>query len=177
MPGSVAGKKMLYEVDPTIPYEATIRKTLEELTAMGNAVYVFTPKSSPLHKALTGTTGMKFFLTTSGVSNVKMAEGDSEVLVPQSDTPILLNVANKTLTSRQGDVVFVFDNISELILMNGVEKTYKFLKQFLELLQEPRATGIFLFIGGAQQAKEVNLLRGIFPNHFVEDAQGARLTK
>jgi hypothetical protein len=174
---SIVGKKMLYEVDPTISYEVTLRKNLEELARKGHAVFVFTPGSSPLHNALKGTTGVKLFLKTSEASYMKVREGTDEVLVPLNDAAILLDVAGKTLASNHGDVVFVFDSVSELIQMNGIEKTYKFLKQFLELLHESRATGIFLFVGGAHQAKEVNLLRGIFPNHFVEDARGPRLTK
>jgi hypothetical protein len=177
MAESIVGKKVLYEVVPTIPYEVTLRKTLEDLAREGHAVYVYTPRSSPLHNALKGTTGVKFFLTTSDVSYMKVGEDANESLIPRSDTAILMDAANKTLGSSKGNVVFVFDSVSELLLMNGIEKTYKFLKQFLELLHMPRATGIFLFIGGAHQAKEANLLRGIFPNHFVEDAKGPRLTK
>lgn len=164
MTESIAGKKQLYEVDPTVPYEVALGKTLEELAQSGNAVFVFTPKSSPLHKAMKGATGARFFLTTSDVSYMKVAEDVNEVLVPQNDTAIFLDAANKTLASREGGVVFVFDSVSDLLLMSGIEKTYKFLKQFMGLLHEPRSTGIFLFIRGAHQAKEMNLLRGIFPN-------------
>jgi hypothetical protein len=174
---SLVGKKLLYEVDPTIAYEGNLRKTLEELAWAGHAVFVFTPKASPLHGALSGTTGVKFFLTTSGVSYMKVADDTREVLIPQSDTAIFLDIADKTLQSRKGGVVFVFDSVSEMLLMNGIEKTYKFLKQFLELLHEPRSTGLFLFIGKAHESKDVNLLKGIFPNHFVEDQAGARLVK
>lgn len=174
---SLAGKKLLYEVDPTIPYEATLRKTLEELAWAGNAVFVFTPRASPLHDALTGATGVKFFLTTSGVSYMKVADDTREVLIPQNDSAIYLDVVDKTLASRQGALVFVFDSVSDLLLTNGMEKTYKFLKQFLELMHEPRATGFFIFIGRAHESKDANLLRGIFPNYFVEDAQGPRLAK
>jgi hypothetical protein len=174
---SIAGKKMLYEVDPTVAYEATLRKYLEELAWEAHAVFVFTPRSSPLHDSLKGATSVKFFLTTAGVNYMKVAEDTSEVLIPQSDTAIFLDLADKTLKSNKGNVVFVFDSVSELLLMNGIEKTYKFLKQFLELLHEPRSTGVFLFVRGAHEPKETNLLRGIFPNHFVEDAQGPRIVK
>lgn len=174
---SLVGKKILYEVDPTVPYEVNLRKTLEELAWAGHAAFIFTPTASPLHSALKGATGAKFFLTTSGVSYMKVSDETSEVLIPQGDTAIFLDVADKTLHTRQGKIVFVFDSVSELLLMNGLERTYKFLKQFLELLHEPRSTGIFIFVGKAHQAREVNLLRGIFPNQFVEDTQGARLIK
>ena len=174
---SLVGKKVLYEVDPTVPYEGTLRKTLEELAWAGNPVFVYTPKASPLHDALSGATGVKFFLTTSGVSYMKIADDTSEVLVPQSDTAIFLDVADKTMASRHGGIVFVFDSVSELLLMTGVEKTYKFLKQFLELLHEPRATAFFIFIGKAHESKETNLLRGIFPTHLVEDSEGPRLSR
>ena len=174
---SLAGKKVLYEVDPTVPYEVTLRKTLEDLAWAGNAVFVITPRASPLHGALAQATGVKFFLTTSGVSYMKVADDSREVLIPQNATAIILDIADKTMQSRKGGVAIVFDSVSEMLLMTGIEKTYKFLKQFLEILHEPRSTGLFLFIGKAHLPKDVNLLRGIFPNHFVEDAEGARLVK
>ena len=174
---SVVGRKLLYEVDPEVPYEKTLRGILEELAWAGHAVFVFTPRSGPLHDALSGGTSLKFFLTTSGVSYMKVSEDTSEVLVPQGDTAIFLDVADKTLNSRKGGIVFVFDNVSELLLLIGLERTYKFLKKFLELLHEQRSTAFFLFIRKAHESREVNLLRGIFPSNFVEDPQGARLVK
>ena len=174
---SIAGKKVLYEVDPAVPYESNLRATLEDLAWGGHAIYVFTPKASPLHGALTGGTSLKFFLKTSTVSYMKVSEDTNEVLVPQSDTAILLDVADKTLSSNKGKVVFVFDSVSELLLMAGIEKTYKFLKQFLEVLSDPRVTGLFVFIKRAHDSKDENLLRGIFPSHYVVDSEGARLVK
>jgi hypothetical protein len=174
---SLAGKKLLYEVDPSVPYEATLRGTLEELAWAGNAVFVLTPRASPLHDALTGATGVKFFLTTGGVSYMKVAEDTREVLIPQNDSAVFLDVVDRTLASVQGPLVFVFDSVSDLLLMNGMEKAYKFLKQVLELLHEPRATGVFIFIGKAHEDQDANLLRGIFPSYFVEDARGPRLAK
>ena len=175
--GSLVGKKLLYEVDPSLPYEQNLKRALEELASSEQAVFVFTAKASPLHSALAGGAGLRFFLTTPGVSYVKVSDETSEVLVPQNDFALLLDVVDKTLGSSKGDVVFVFDSVSELLLNAGIEKTYKFLKQFLELLHEPRATGLFLFIKGAHGARDVNLLKGIFPNHFLEDRGGARLVK
>ncbi len=174
---SITGKKILYEVDPAIPYETTLGQTLEELAWAGHAVFVFTPKASLLHNVLTGATGLKFFLTTTSVSYVQVSEETHDMLIPQSDTAIFLDLADKTLASRKGNVVFVFDNVSELLLLVGMEKTYKFLKLFLEILNEPRATAFFIFIGKAHDPKDANLLRGLFPNIFVEDAAGARLIK
>jgi hypothetical protein len=174
---SLAGKKLLYEVDPRAPYDATLRKTLEGFGRTGHAVFVFTPKASPLHRALSGSVGLKFFLTTNGVSYMKVTDNTAEVLLPQSDTAIFLDVVDKTLQSRKGGVVFLFDSVSEMLLMSGVEKTYKFLRQFLELLHESRSTGLFLFIAGAHEPKDVNILKAIFPNQLVEDQAGTRLVK
>jgi hypothetical protein len=174
---SVAGKKVLYEVDPSVSYEATLRKTLEEFAWGGSAVFVFTPKASPLHDSLSGGTGIKFFLTTPGVSYMKVSKDTSEVLIPQGDTAIFLDVADKTLASRQEKSVFVFDSVSELLLLTGIEKTYKFLKQFLELINKEGTTAFFIFIKGAHDKKDENLLKGLFPNHFLVDAEGGRLVK
>ena len=174
---SLKGKKALFEVDPAVPYEATLKNALEELAWQNQAVFVFTPKASPLHAALSKGTSLKFFLTTGGVSYMKVAEDTNEVLVPQSDTALFLDVADKTLSSKKGGVVFVFDSVSELLLLIGLEKTYKFLKEYLALLHEPRATGIFLFVAKGHPPQEVNLLRGIFSTRLVEDAEGARLVR
>lgn len=173
----LAGKKVLYQVDPDLPYEVNMRRTLEELDSAGHSVYVFTSRSSPLHEALAGAAGAKFFLTTSGVSYMKVADETKEVLLPQSDTAIFLDVADKTIRSKKEKLVFVFDSVTDLLLINGMEETYKFLKQFLELLHEPRSTAFFLLIAKAHEAKDVNLLRGIFSSHFIEDGQGPRVAK
>ncbi|MDG7007212.1 MAG: hypothetical protein JRN06_03075 [Nitrososphaerota archaeon] len=175
--GALAGKKLLYEVDPSLSYDRSLRQTLEELAWAGHAVFVFTPKSSPLHNTLSGGTGLKFFLSSLGISYVKVSEKTGEVLIPQSDTAVILDVADKTLGSRGGKVVFVFDSVTDMLLSAGLEKTYKFLKQFLELLHEPRSTGFFVFIKVAHGDREVNLLRGIFPNIYLEDKEGSRIIK
>ena len=174
---SLAEKKVLYEVDPSLPYDRSLKQVLEELAWSGRAIFVITPKSSPLHNSLSGGTGLKFYLSTPGVSYVKVSEETSEVLIPQNDTAIILDVVDKTLSSREGKVVFVFDSVTDLLLSAGLEKTYKFLKQFLELLHEPRSTGFFIFIKGAHGERDVNLLRGIFPNIYLEDAKGSRMIK
>ena len=175
--GALSGKKLLYEVDPSLPYDRTLRQTLEELAWGGHAVFVFTPKASPLHNALSGGTGLKFFLSTPGVSYVKVSEETSEVLIPQNDTAVILDVVDKTLGSREGRVAIVFDSVTDMLLSSGLEKTYKFLKQFLELLHEPRSTAFFIFIKGAHGERDVNLLRGIFPNIYLEDMDGSRVIK
>lgn len=175
--GDLAGRKVLYEVDPKVSYEVNLRQTIEELALAGSAVYVFTSKSSPLHVALTGAAGVKIFLTTSDVSYMKAEEDKNVVLVPQSDTAVFLDIADKALASEKGKVAVVFDSVSDLLLMSGTEKTYKFLKQFLEILHEPRSTGLFLFISKAHDLKDVNLMRGIFPSQFVENEEGSRLVK
>lgn len=174
---TIAGKKVLYEVDPEATYEESLRKSLVELASSGNAVYLFTPRSSPLHGALTGAQWVKFFLTTSGVSYMKEGEGTNEILVPQSDAAVFLDIADRALKAVEGGVVMVFDSVTELLLMSGTEKTYKFLKQFLEILHESRSTGIFLFVTKAHTTRDVNLLRGIFPTQVAEDASGPRLVK
>ena len=174
---SLSGKKILYEVDPALPYETTLRQTLEEFAWESHAIFVFTPRASPLHRALTGGTGIKLFLSTGSVSYMTVAEDTHDMLIPHNNTAVFLDAADKILASNPGKVLFVFDNVSDLLLMVGLEKTYKFLKQFLELLHEPRATAFFIFIRKANEPREVNLLKGIFPNHFIEDAEGPRLVK
>ena len=174
---ALVGKKVLFEVDPSLPYDRSLRQTLEELAWGGNAVFVFTPKASPLHNSLSGGTGLKFLLSTPGVSYVKVSEETSEVLIPQNDTAVILDVVDKTLESREGKIAFVFDSVTDMLLGAGLEKTYKFLKQFLELLHEPRSTGLFIFIKGAHSERDVNLLRGIFPNIYLEDKDGSRIIK
>jgi hypothetical protein len=174
---SLEGKKVLYEVDPSVPYERALGQTLEELAWAGHAVFVITPKGSPLRSALSGGTGLKFFLTAGDVSYMKVIEDSPDVLVPESDTAIFLEVMDKTLAARKGKVVFVFDSISGLLVLVGIERTYKFLKQVLELTSNERATALFIFLKRAHESKDENLLRGLFATHFLEDAEGARLVR
>lgn len=48
---------------------------------------------------------------------------------------------------RQGNVVFVFDSVSDLLLHVGLEKTSKFLRQLLEIMREQWVTAFFILVG------------------------------
>jgi hypothetical protein len=174
---SLEGKKVLYEVDPAVPYETTLGQTLEELAWADHAVFVITPKGSPLRGALSGGTGLKFFLTAGDVSYMKVVEDTPDVLIPESDTAIFLEVIDKTLASRKGKAVLVLDSISGLLVLIGIERTYKFLKHVVELTSDERVTALFIFLKRAHESRDENLLRALFATHFLEDADGARLVR
>jgi hypothetical protein len=102
---------------------------------------------------------------TRKVSYPKAGERPDEVLVPSTDQSVLLNVLDKAITSNP-DLKFgvVFDSISDLILLSGLETTYKFLKQANEMLSTHHVTALFLMTAGAHSEREENVVKSLYSN-------------
>ena len=72
----------------------------------------------------------------------------------------------------------MFDNLSELVLLRGIDNSYKFLKRAIEVLGEPTTlSSLFLLISGAQETRTLNLMRGLFSRHLVFNRSGLRITR
>lgn len=173
------GKSFLLEIDPSSSYEKIVRDFAEEVTENGCTAFVFTHKSSPVYRLLSGNRSLRFFSATTAVSYPKKTEQTNEILVPQNDFAIYLDLISKTIESSGEEcTVFVFDSISDMLVSSGFEQTYKFLKSANEVLSGPRVTSLFLATQGIHDSKVVAAIRSLFPNHLVGEAQaGVRLTR
>ena len=175
---SFEGAKSLLEVDPSSDYDDAVKEFAVEQISKGALVFVFTSRGSPVFNALSNMSAVRFYMMTSKVSYPKPTELPNELLVPQNDQAVLLDLLDKTVSSTAGNKASViFDSISDLIQYGGFESTYKFIKQSNEILSSPLVSSLFLLASGAHEEKVLSLTRSLFPNHLSYDARGLRLTR
>jgi hypothetical protein len=174
----VIGKTSLLEVDPSLPFERTLREILSQLMSLGAATFVFTPNGSRLHNSLSDLEDVRLFTESGDVSYIKPSDRPNEVIVPANDTGVVLDSIEKILVAQDASkVVIVFDSLSDFILSIGFTGCYNFLKRTLETLGEKGATSIFLIVSGAHEPSTTNLIRLLFANQFVLDVTGLRIVK
>ncbi|MBI2126812.1 MAG: hypothetical protein HYU02_05825 [Thaumarchaeota archaeon] len=176
-------RNILLEVDPSTDYEKVVKDFAVEVLSNRYVLFAFTSKGSPIYKALSDVQGVigitRFFVMTDRVSYPRPAEGQVyEVLVPQHDQPVLLDVLDKTLKGNpESNIAVVFDSVSDLIISLGLEKAYGFLKHANEIMSDPRITSLFLLSRAAHDDKTMNLVRTLFADHLSYDSSGLKVTK
>ena len=169
---------ILLMVDPGTSFEKALAAVARGKTSAGSLVYVFTSKGSPLHYGLSEVPEVRFYLLSTNVSYITPSDKSNELLVPQGDTSVMLDLLDKTVsTARRAAITIIFDSISDLVLYLGAEATYKFLKQAQQILVPPNLTSIYLLVVGAQDEKTLNLVRSLFRIHAALDQSGLRVTK
>jgi hypothetical protein len=176
---SLQGESVLMQFDPSTNYEDAVRDFVVEEISRATPTYIFTSKGSPIHASLSNVPEARFFLITESVSYSKEGERPYEILLPRNDQAVILDVLERTISSSPGSgVAVVFDSISDLILYDGVAKTYKFLKQAHEILGERgrKVTALFL-MASAVEDRPAKLVMGLFQKHLRLDRSGVRVTK
>ncbi|MGI0091228.1 MAG: hypothetical protein ACREBS_05925 [Nitrososphaerales archaeon] len=171
------GKPLLLEVDPSSPYEKTVKDFADEFSS--SRVFIFTQRSSRIYKTLSSNPNFSFFASSTSTSYPKKSvDRPNEFIVPQNDLAIYLDLMSKTLESSEGSsVVFIFDSISDMIISSGFPPTYKFLKSALEMLG-PEVTCLFLSMPSIHDSRVTATIRSMFSNHLVNaNSSGVKLTK
>lgn len=172
------GNSILLEVDPTISYEEIVRDFSTELMSNGYLVFVFTSKGTPIFSALSRLHDMRFYILSASVSYMKPTEDPLHVLIPQADFAMLLDAVQKTSElAFSARIAMIFDNLSDMMIDSDFDSLYKFLKRQNEAVNDPRVTRLFLMIKGAQDARQVNLIKSLFPVHLVNNSEGLRREK
>ena len=173
----VLGKVFLLEVDPSVRYEECIKDLALELGTRQYVIYSFTSRGSPVYNSLSEAGNVRFFTMTTRVSYPKPGDLPTEVLVPANDQSVLLNVLDKAITTNPDlKFGFVFDSITDLILSSGLEKTYKFLKQTIEMTSSHSVTAVFLFTLGAHNERDESVIRSLFSNQLSYGSEGLKKT-
>ena len=169
---------VLFEVDPTTNYETALAGLAKRKASSGGLVYVFTSRGSNVHHALAAIPGVRLYLMTSQVSYPGPGERENELLIPQNDMAIMLDLLDKTVSST-GDtpLALVFDSVSDFMLYVGFESTYKFLKQANEILGRPRVSAVYLVTLGAHEDRVMSLTKSLFRKHLVFDRSGIKVTR
>ncbi|HKW04597.1 MAG TPA: hypothetical protein VJN71_04785 [Nitrososphaerales archaeon] len=172
------GRNFLLEVDPSAPYERTLRDLAEEFVSLKHIVFVFTCKGSPIHKLLSQVPDVKFYIMMTDVSYPKPTDKPNEILVPEHDQAVLLDLLNKTVKSTEGaGITLIFDNITNMILSSGFDNCYKFIKHANEIMSEPRVTSVFLLTLAAHDEKMVRIIKSLFSDHLVQESSGLKITR
>jgi hypothetical protein len=163
----VLGKVFLLEVNPSVRYEESIRDLALELATKQYLLFAFTSRGSPVYNSLSGLDNVRFFTMTTRVSYPRPGDLQTEVLVPANDQSVLLNVLDKAIKANP-DLKFglVFDGITDLVLSSGLETTYKFLKQTIEMTSSHAVTAVFLSTSGAHNEREESIIRNLFSNQL-----------
>jgi hypothetical protein len=177
-PSTLIGRTFLFELDPSYNYEQVIDDFAVEMLSNKSLVFVFTSKRSPIYNSLSRIKGVRFYTLSSSVSYPRATDVPDEILVPQNDQAILLDIIQKTITSDpEARIGLVYDNISDLILTSSVENAYKFLKQANELIDLNRVASIFLFTASAHDERTSNLIKTLFTNHILMTPAGPRIVR
>ncbi len=175
---ALQGRNFLLEVDPSMPYEKIIKDLAEEFMSLSNIIFVFTNKGSPIHKSLSQVPDAKFYIMMADVSYPKPTDKPNEILVPEHDQAVLLDLLNKTVKSTEASgITVIFDNISDMILSSGFENCYKFIKHANEIMSEPRVTSVFLLTQAAHDEKIVRIIKSLYSDHLVHGSSGLKITR
>jgi hypothetical protein len=173
----MAGRKILLEFDPASHYEKAIQDFATEALANAEPVVVFTRRGSAIHSSLGGQKAVKFFCLTQQVS-VPRKFSENEILLPSSDTSLMLDVLDKALkVSPQSVINVVFDSLSDLVLSIGFEKTHYFMRYAAEMLASPKVTALFLLNRAAHDPEVASSLRGLFSNQISFGKRGLESIK
>lgn len=175
---SLIGTTFLFEIDPSYNYEHVVGDFAVEMLSNKASVYVFTSKRSPIYNSLSKIRGVRFYTLSSSVSYPRASDNPEEILVPQNDQAILLDIIQKTISSDlEAKIGLVYDNISDIILSSSLENAYKFLKQANEIIDIKRVAAMFLFTAGAHDEKTGNLVKTLFTSHIVMSTAGPRIAR
>ncbi len=175
---TTSGGIFLLETDPTSGFEDAIRDFAVEKVSNRIPVFVFSSKGDTIYPILRQVEGVRFYTFSASVSFPKPTDQPYEIMIPQGDQAILLDVIQKTVSaSSEQKVAILYNSISDLIMSWGMEGCYKFLKAASELLLNPNVGALFLMTAGAHDEKTINLVRSIFPNQLHFDSNGLKVLK
>jgi len=171
-------RSFLLEINPSVPYEQVVADFAKQCLSKKMMVYVFSAKGNPVYNSLSKISGLRFYILSSKVSYPKPDDQPYQILIPNNDQAVLLDVIDKTVeVGSEGDAAIIFDSISDTIISSGFESAYKFLKQVNETLGGGRTTSLFLMTLGAHDEKVVSFVKSLIPNQLVDDSSGLRVTR
>lgn|GEM_PF-1243386 len=169
------GKRILLEIDPTGDYQKALFDFVSEAKNSGEKLFIFTSANSTLHSRFLRTKNVEFFLLASKASSTQQIS-KKETLLPASNLSVLLN----SFIGIQGVKMkktrnILFDNLSDIILLCGFERTYKFIRWLLEATSSPKATTLFVFNPTAHDLTTSSSIRGLFQIRFAYAKNGPKV--
>ncbi len=147
--GQLRGKKLLFEFDPSTPYQRLVRDYVLECARHGEVVVVLSKEGSAVRQAVEGEKDVESLDVT---PNLML----SPILDKHPDVPLSL----------------VYDSLTDLALSTDMKTAYGFARNAIELLSKPKATALFLLNPAAHDPKDTSSLRGLFSNQATYGKQG-----
>jgi CheY-like chemotaxis protein len=147
--GQLRGKKLLFEFDPSAPYERCVRDYVLECLHHGEVVVVFSKKGNAVRRAVEDEKGVEFFDVTPGSML-------SPILEKHREEPLSL----------------VYDSLTDLALSVDMKTAYAFARNAIELLSKPTATALFLLNPSAHDPRDTASLRGLLSSQVTCGKQG-----
>jgi hypothetical protein len=134
-----AGKKTILEFDPTSEYEGYVATTVKEALSIGSTVVLFTKQGS----TLSGLKGVKMVLLSFSEQSIKLSP-EGTLWVSITNPSLILDAFTSVTKSDPGAKIAV-DNLTDLILNLGFEKTYNLLQEMNEVIAGSRSSLLLLF--------------------------------
>ena len=173
----MAGRKILLEFNPASNYEKPIQDFALEALANTEPIIIFTRLGSSIHSSLREYANVKFFCLTQQFS-IPKESSENEMLLPSGDTSLILDVLDKALKSNpEGSINIIFDNLSDILLSIGFDKTYRFIRYAVEMLASPRNTILFLINQTAHDPNVMSSLKGLFSDQVTYEKDGLHTIK
>jgi hypothetical protein len=143
------GKKILFEFDPSMPYQTAVRDFALECISNKGKVLILTPAGSVVEQAVHDDESVEIISLTHDLML-------SSILDDHQERP--LNI--------------VYDSLTDLALSADPRTAYKFALNALRQLSDPEVTALFLLNPSAHEPKDVSSLRGLFSNQIVYGKEG-----
>jgi hypothetical protein len=176
--GQIAGKNILFEFDSISDYERVVEDFVDETLANSELITVFTSKGSAIYSALSNKGDVKFLILTQNISVPQANASKNEVLMPANNFSLLLDALDKTFKAYpEKKSSIVFDSLSSLVLLNGFEKTYSFLRYALEMVALENGTSLFLMDPVSHEAKIASTIRSLFNDQITYGKLGLQVVK
>jgi len=158
----MAGKKILLEIDPTSDYNLSLSSFVSETQKNDELLFIVTNRNSNLHSSFSEASNARFLLLTSK-THYPQQINERETLLPADDLSVLLDACTRIQgVDAKKTVNLLFDNLSDVILRCGFEKTYNFTRLLLEAISSPKTTAVFVFNPTAHDQEIVSSTRALF---------------
>ena len=151
---ALTGRKILFEFDPSMPYQIAVKDFVLEGTSNREAVLVLTPAGSVVEQALHGDEDVKIINLTHDLML-------SSILEDHQQRPLNM----------------VYDSLTDLALSADPRIAYRFALNAIRQLSDPKVTALFLLNPSAHEPKDVSSLRGLFSNQLVYGKEGVSSVK
>jgi hypothetical protein len=146
---ALTGKRILFEFDPSMPYQNVVRDFALECISNKEKVLILTPAGSVVEQAVRDDESVEII----GLTHDLML---SSILEEHQERP--LNI--------------VYDSLTDLALSADPRTAYKFALNALRQLSDSDVTAVFLLNPSAHEPKDVSSLRGLFSNQIAYGKEG-----